>query len=433
MLPEPVRALARPVRNLLRRLDHVAYRWLVRRVSSRPPLPADPRAIHFFVGCLKTGGTERQIVALVKGLTTRGFRCKVWVVDDVNGPLVDEVRGCGATVEGIFAGLRPIEEVSDGIYRVLVPPAVALARGLRWDRPRVLQSFHEETNIIGALAGRLAGVPVVVLGLRGVHPRDPGWAGEAHWSSPYDLLDVRSVDALIVNSEAGRHSFSCFEPSFPSQKVKVVYNALVPPSRIGNPSSRRLQGPPIVLWMGRVSPEKRPDIFVAVLARLRELAVPFEAWVAGDGKLLASMIALADREGLSGQIRFLGDVLHVGDLLDAASVLLLCSDVEGLPNSILEAHSCGCPVVATAVGGVPELIVNGVSGFLAPRGDVASLAARLSEVLANPELALRFAAAGRESSLRGFSVDRMVEGTLRVYSDAEPITKGQAAEAGPRR
>jgi len=185
--------------------------------------------------------------------------------------------------------------------------------------------------------------------------------------------------------------------------------------------------------MGRVSPEKRPDIFVAVLARLRELAVPFEAWVAGDGKLLASMIALADREGLSGQIRFLGDVLHVGDLLDAASVLLLCSDVEGLPNSILEAHSCGCPVVATAVGGVPELIVNGVSGFLAPRGDVASLAARLSEVLANPELALRFAAAGRESSLRGFSVDRMVEGTLRVYSDAEPITKGQAAEAGPRR
>ena len=433
MLPEAVRALARPVRNLLRRLDHVVYRWLVRRVSSRPPLQADRRAIHFFVACLRTGGTERQIAALVKGLASRGFHCKVWVVDDVGGPLTEEVRRCGATVEGIFAGIGPIGEVSHGIYRVLVPPALALARCLRKDRPWVLQSFHEETNIIGALAGRLAGVPRVVLGLRGVHPRDPGWSGEAHWSGPYDLLDARSVDGLIVNSEAGRHTFSRFEPSFPPQKIQVVYNGLVPPSRMGRPPSRRPQNPPIVLWMGRVSPEKRPDIFVAVLARLRQLDVPFEAWVAGEGRLLTSMIALAEREGLSRHMRFLGDVLHVGDLLDAASVLLLCSDVEGLPNSVLEAHSAGCPVVATAVGGVPELIANGVSGFLAPRGDVEALAARVAEVLSNPELALQFGSGGRECVLRDFSVDRMVERTLGVYSEAEAMTKEQAAGFGPDR
>lgn len=419
MLPKSLRAMARPIRNALRRLDHRAYVWLVGRVSSRPPVPADRRSIHFFVACLGTGGTERQIVALVKGLASRDFRCKVWVVDDLGGPLTDEVRGCGATVEGIFAGRGVIGASSRAIYRVLIPPALALARSLRRDRPHVLQCFHEETNVIGALAGRLARVPVVALGLRGLHPRDPGWTGDAHWTGPYDLLDARSVDALIVNSNAGRNTFCRFEPSFPLEKIHVVHNGVVAPLRGSNGPSRRLQDPPILLWMGRVSPEKRPDIFVRVLARLRTLGVFFEAWVAGDGKSLNAMKALASKEDLLNSMTFLGDVLRVGDLLQSASALILCSDVEGLPNSILEAHFSGCPVVATAVGGVPELVVNGVTGLLASRGDVETLAAHVATIFSDPELGHRMGSAAREHVLGHFSLDRMVEQTLSVYRDAE--------------
>lgn len=426
-LPGPIRAMARPVRGLLRRLDHAAFGWLLRRVSSQPPLDADAKSIHFFVASLNTGGTEHQIVALVEALSLRGFHCKVWVVEE-GGSLTAEVLRHGALVEGIFAGIRPMGVLSRAIYRVLLPPALALARGLRRERPRVLQCFHEETNVIGALAGRLARVPVVALGLRGVHPKDPGWKGEGHWSGPYDLLDPRSADAIVVNSEAGRRSFLHFEPSFPPGRIHLVRNRVVPPRREGRAGPRPAGSPPLILWMGRLSPEKRPDLFVAVLARLLDLHVPFEAWVAGEGKLLNAMKAQVDEAGLGGAVEFLGDVSLVGDLLDAARVLVLCSDVEGLPNAILEAQHSACPVVATAVGGVPELIVDGVTGFLVPPGDVEGLSARVCEILADPERAARIGTQGRESVLRHFSGDLMVEETLQVYRQAETAR----ARAGER-
>jgi len=339
-------------------------------------------------------------------------------MDDVGGAFTEEVRQSGATVEGIYSGIGPVGLVSRLVYRTLALPALALTRSLRKDRPLVLQCFHDECNLIGALAGRLAGVPVVALGVRSLHPRDPAWSDKAHWATAYDALDPRSVDAVIVNSEAGRSALSVHEPRLSPAKVHVVRNCVVPP--VGSATAlRRPLSPPVILWLARVAPEKRPDVFVALLPTLRRERVSFEAWIAGDGPSMSSMKRLVEDAGLSGAVRFLGVVHEVGRLLDGASVLVLCSDVEGAPNAILEAQYSGCPVVATAVGGVTELVVAGVSGFLVPAGDVDSLAARVSEVLLDREAAMRLASAGRASVLHHFSADRMVEATLDVYRRVE--------------
>jgi glycosyltransferase involved in cell wall biosynthesis len=177
--------------------------------------------------------------------------------------------------------------------------------------------------------------------------------------------------------------------------------------------------------MARVSPEKRPDLFVALLAHLKRAQVPFEAWVAGEGRELAAMKSLALDAGVSDDVKFLGCVPRVGDLLAAAAVLVVCSDVEGLPNSVLEAQLAGCPVVATAVGGVPELIADGMTGFLVRRGDVEALAARVSAILSDRPLSQKLVSAAREHVAQYLSQDRMIGEVLAIYdlaTNAEPST-----------
>jgi len=364
---------------------------------------------------LQVGGTYRQLNALVHGLMARGFRCKIWLADDLGGACTDEIRGHGVAVEGIFSGIGLLGTVTRTVYRVLTVPALALAWRLGRDRPRVLQSFHDENNVIGALAGRLARVPVVAIGLRSLHPRHPSWSGDAHWADIYDRIDPRCVDAVVANSVAGLNAFKAFEPRFSPATLHVVPNCVVPPPRRSSAGLRLPSQAPVILWLARLVPEKRPDVFVAVLRQLRQREIAFEAWVAGDGPEAAELHRLVREADLSSYVRFLGTVIDVGELFFAARLLMLCSDVEGLSNSILEAQFSACPVVATSVGGTPELIVDGVTGFLVPLGDVGAFTQRVAQLLLDADLSRRVGSAARQRVLQHHSMDRMVEETIDVY------------------
>ena len=149
---EPLRNVARPVRALIRRLDHSVYLWLLRRVAPESRATADRRSIHLLVAGLGMGGTHRHIVALARGLVSRGFRCKVWVIEERGGSFTDEVRRTGATVDGVFTGLGPIGAFARLVYRLVTVPGVLLSLRLRKDTPLVLQCFHDEINIVGALS-----------------------------------------------------------------------------------------------------------------------------------------------------------------------------------------------------------------------------------------------------------------------------------------
>lgn len=415
-----MRPLTTFVRGVMRQADHRIYAWLsaVRPFPARAP---NPQCIHFFVGTLGLGGTQRSIANLVQALAARGFTCKVWVLDDQDGHFSEEVLRAGAVVEGIFSGSDPVRWVASYISRFVGPPmlgcpAIALARGLSRDPPGVLQCYLDPTNVIGALGGRLAGVPVVALGLQSLHPRQCTWPHEYPWTNVYDSLVPECGDVLIANSEAGRRSFAEQEPAFPKSKIRMVGNIVRAHPSQSDPAQRRPLSPPVILWLARVAPEKRPDLFVACLERLRRVGVLFQAWVAGSGNSLPEMRRLVEASGLGRSVRFLGAVSSVEGLLDAASVMVLCSDSEGSPNSIQEAQAAGCPVIATAVGGSRELIEDGVTGFLVPAGDVSLLVARVIRVLDDQELAGRIATAARASVAQRFSAEQVIEDTLSIYS-----------------
>jgi glycosyltransferase involved in cell wall biosynthesis len=135
----------------------------------------------------------------------------------------------------------------------------------------------------------------------------------------------------------------------------------------------------------------------------------------GDGPLRADMESLAEKQGLSGRVHFLGQRTDVDRLLARAQISLLATNWEGFPLSILEAMRAGLPVVASDVGGVSEAVQDGETGYVVPRADVHRLRNRLEGLLRSADLRGRLGAAGRARYEQHFTLDHMVEETLEVY------------------
>jgi glycosyltransferase involved in cell wall biosynthesis len=179
----------------------------------------------------------------------------------------------------------------------------------------------------------------------------------------------------------------------------------------GDARSRR------IIFVGRLARQKRPDLAVEIVRLVRADHPDAELWVVGDGPERAELERLVDSAGLDGAVRLLGARRDLPELLRESACLLLPSDYESCPYAVLEAMAAGVPVVATDVGGVPELLDDGVQGLLVPprRPDMA--AAAVSRILADPELARALGDAGRMRARERYSLERMVTDTVAVYDE----------------
>lgn len=137
----------------------------------------------------------------------------------------------------------------------------------------------------------------------------------------------------------------------------------------------------------------------------------------GDGELRPQVEEYIGRHGLEERLRLLGQRGDIPQILAASDIFVLSSDWEGLPYTIIEAMMSGLPVVATRVGGVPELVENEVTGFIVPPKNPQALAKGLQRLLDDPELRHRMGQLGREKALREFTLDRMLRETERVYEE----------------
>ena len=142
-----------------------------------------------------------------------------------------------------------------------------------------------------------------------------------------------------------------------------------------------------------------------------------ELHLVGDGPDRAAVERLAAELGLRDAARLLGTRADVPELLATAHCVLLASDYEGCPLSVLEAMAAGVPVVATAVGGVPEIVADGETGLLTPRGDAQALARALETVLADRDLATRLGAEGRARARRELGRERMGAEVVALYDE----------------
>lgn len=172
-------------------------------------------------------------------------------------------------------------------------------------------------------------------------------------------------------------------------------------------------GEKIVMHISNFRPVKRVDDVVRIFARAQR-RVAARLVLVGDGPARGLAQKVAEEEGVAGQVVFLGKQSSVAELLACADVLLLPSESEAFGLVALEAMACGVPVVATAVGGVPELVPHGVAGVLAPLGDVDAMAEGVVELLASPERWQAASDAARDVATR-FSTDRVVPRYEALY------------------
>jgi glycosyltransferase involved in cell wall biosynthesis len=178
----------------------------------------------------------------------------------------------------------------------------------------------------------------------------------------------------------------------------------------------------LVVSVARFEPQKNPLGLVESFARALRGNPAAHLVMAGEGSLLEANRRLAGRLGVEGRVHFCGLCLDVPELLSACDLFVLASDWEGSSVAVMEAMAARLPVVATAVGGVPELVEDGVTGVLVPAGDAAALAAALAGLAGAPERRRKFrdAAARRASQ---FDVSAMVDGYAALF---ERVCRGEA-------
>jgi len=300
-----------------------------------------------------------------------------------------------------------------------------LARDLRRIRPHVVHSYNFYANVFSIPAARLAGVPCVVASIR-----DMGV-----YTSPMQRRVHRAVcrlaDRVVVNADAIKKWL--VEGGYRADKIRVIRNGVDIPEQedsdryaalrteLGIPGSAR-----VTLMTARLNPEKGIEDLLAAAVQVLE-KVP-DVWfvVVGDAVMKdpaqeksypERLNAMARELGVAERVLFTGYRGDVADLLRMADVSVLPSWSEGLPNAVLEAMASGVAVVATRVGGVPELIEDGVTGLLVQPHDVAGLGAALTAVLSNPELAERLGWAARVRARDRFSFNRVVGETEALYQE----------------
>ena len=175
---------------------------------------------------------------------------------------------------------------------------------------------------------------------------------------------------------------------------------------------------PLLLCVARLRPVKNLPVLLRACALLRERGFTFRCLILGDGEDRLMLEAERRRLGLQGSVEFGGLATQeaVRDYWRQASVGLLTSRSEGMPVSLMEALACGVPVVAPAIGGIPEMIRPGSNGFVVPEGDAAAVAAAVEKILADPALETAMRSAARESAQQRFSIANQVDRLLEIWN-----------------
>jgi glycosyltransferase involved in cell wall biosynthesis len=168
----------------------------------------------------------------------------------------------------------------------------------------------------------------------------------------------------------------------------------------------------LIASVGRLDPQKNPFGLIEAFARVPAGRLA----MAGEGSLMEAARRRAERRGVQGRVRFLGVRTDVAEMLSACDIFALASDWEGSPLAVVEAMAAGLPVVATAVGGVPELVEDGVTGILALRGDLRALGSALETLAGSPRLRCEMGQAARERAKR-FEASAMVEAYAALFEE----------------
>jgi glycosyltransferase involved in cell wall biosynthesis len=347
-----------------------------------------------FITPSQIGGAEVHVLSLAARLRRRGH--EVTVVCPRGRALERELRA---------RGLPLWAPRTTGKF----DPAtlLRLAGRLRRWRADVLHTHLSTASLLGSLAARLVGVPAIAT-VHGLNTR----------------TCFRFAGRLIAVSQAVKQHLVA--QGVPADRIRVIYNGIDLP--LGPKAARRdlaagmmrLSQAVVVGTVGRLGPEKGHRYLleaVAELARRRELP-PIQVLIVGEGRELVALRALAARLGIAERVTFAGFQRDVWPYLAAMDVFVLPSLKEGLSLSALEAMALGKPVVASRVGGTPEVVEDGVTGMLGPPRDGSALAEALASLLGRRQAMAEMGKAGRQRVAERFDAERMANQIEHLYREA---------------
>lgn len=360
--------------------------------------------IVYVIGQLDCGGAERQLLELATRLPRSVFEPVVCSLRDV-GPIGQEMEKAGVRVVPLRK--RP------GIFSFCT---LALYRLVRAERPAILHTYLFSAGWRGLLVARLTRVPVAISSARNV---------DIHGSfllTAFERLLAHITDLVIANAESVKEYVSRAH-GIAAAKIHVIYNGIsmdriargVASAAAGIASDRWGVGLRTVAMIASLTPKKDHETFLSAARIVRNQLPETRFLVVGDGALRARLEARVREMGLEESVIFTGEIDDAAALLAAVDVSVLTSLKEGCSNTVLESMAAGKPVVATRVGGTPELVDDGVTGFVAPAGDAEGIARRVIELLSDPDLRRRMGDAGRARAWERFGAERMVEETTELY------------------
>lgn len=351
---------------------------------------AAPRVV-MLLQDLEFGGTQRQTLELALNLDRSRFDVELWLMR-AGDDMMPLAQGGGI----------PVVELSRA-RRVGPSSLIGLWRRLRSSRVDLLVLLTVLPNIWGRLLGRMAGCPLILATCRG--GASPVRQHE-RWLWPL-------ADHLLCNTFALKKDLveGC---KMPASRISIIPNG-VDTAFFHPPRDSALSDKKIILCIARLVPDKDHETLIKAFGLLARKHPDVELWLVGNGKRQAALKRFAALTTPAGRVHFLPGQLDVRPLFHRCTLLVLSSRREALPNVVLEAMAGGLPVVATAAGGLPEVVEEGRTGLLVPVEDPPALARAIERLLTDDAARAAFGKAGRRRAESGYSISAMVRRHEEIF------------------
>lgn len=390
-------------------------RWPSGRSGRRGCFLPRIKVLQFITG-FHVGGTERHVVHLAAHLDPSRFDVHVACLQQ-EGPLYGEIaaRGLPLIAYPINGFLRP------GTLR----QQLRFAAYLKHQAIDIVHAYGFYPIVFAVPVSRLSGPRVVLASIR--DNGDP-------WTRAQRLVQrcsSRAAHCILVNAGAVRARLRA--GGYARRSIAVIRNGVDVDRFAPRPfdaALRRTLGlppeAPLVVAVSRLNPMKGLDDYLEAAALLAGRFAEARFVIVGDGASRWELEEQARRLGLAGRVVFTGTRLDVAAILSQAAVSVAPSLSEGLSNVVLESMAAGAAVVATRVGGTPEILDDGVTGLLVPPCDAPALADAIGRLLGNAALARRLGDAARARAIRQFSMQDMVLQTESLY---RALLRGETSAA----
>ena len=362
--------------------------------------------IVFIIDSLRRHGAQRFLTHLARGLARLGYVQTVIALNNASDPDIEkELSSAGCSIATI--GKRAFLLGGFGWWRL-----VAI---LRKRRPDIVMTLLDMADTMGRPAAHLAGCRLLLSSIRVRNIAKPGWQ---RW---LDRKTVGWANKIIFNS--GRVvPYALKNEGVNEEQVIVIPNGVddwgPPAAKLRDPARAEIGVTPqtfVLGAVGRLNPQKNIGLLLQIAARLPK-ACDWKLVIIGDGPERPKLLRQSRELGVADRVSWMGARPDMAAWYACMDLFVHTADFEGMPNAVMEAMASGLPVVASAVDGTQDLIVDGRNGHLVPAGDVNGFVQRIDQLMSDPELTKQMGESARRDILENFGMEQMIQSYDKLFN-----------------